>query len=110
MNTTPKTVACDQCARQFAIRVRAELTHGGEVQFFACPHCGRRYEYAFVTAEGVRLRELLDSLRTLRQRRDSKKLRGMYERALAAYQLEVQPARDSTPASTPQPFDPAHRL
>jgi hypothetical protein len=85
------------------------------VQFFVCPHCGRRYEYAFVTLEGIRLREMLSNLRTLRKQRDSEKLRALFDKTLAAYQSEVQTGRDSgrgtdaSPAPV-QSFDPAHRL
>ena len=114
MSDTPKTVTCEDCRRTFAVRAEAELQKGGELQFFTCPHCGRRYEYAFVTLDGIRLRETLNSLRTLRKQRDSEKLRALFERTLAAYQLEVQSGRDGGSAEdsapAPQPFDSAHRL
>lgn len=96
--TTPAIATCDGCARRFEIRPQAEIARGGELQFCACPHCGRRYEVAFVTLEGVRLRDLLRSIRSLRQRRDSDKLRAAYDRTLAAYQAEVHsrlPAADT---------------
>jgi len=67
------------------------------MQYFVCPHCGRRYDYAFVTLEGVRLREMLRSLRALRRQHDSAKLRTLHDNTLAAYQKEVH--RPNPPTS-----------
>lgn len=101
----PVGVTCDGCRKVFQIRNQAEPQRGGELQFFVCPHCGRRYQYAFVTVEGVRLRELLESLRRLRRQRDSDKLRSLYERTLAAYREEVQSRLE--PAAGPAAGPPA---
>lgn len=52
-----KTVRCDGCTQEFTIDVRADVGEdGGEVMYFVCPHCERRYDVARVSAEGVRLR------------------------------------------------------
>lgn len=53
----PKPVRCDGCAQGFEIDVKAQAgADGGEVMYFVCPHCAKRYEVAHVSAEGVRLR------------------------------------------------------
>lgn len=54
----PKPVRCDGCQRDFTVDVQAQAgTDGGEVMYFVCPHCEKRYEIAHVSAEGVRLRK-----------------------------------------------------
>ncbi len=88
MDTKP-TVTCDQCSRSLPIENKAERTPEGELQYFVCPHCNHRYEYAFVTREGLRLRDRMQNIDMLRKLRDSEKLRQMRIETLAAYQAEV---------------------
>jgi len=101
----PVNVTCDDCRKVFQIYNQADVVGGGELQFFVCPHCWRRYEYAYVTAEGVRLREKLESLRTLRRRHDSPELRKMCEDTLADYQKEVRSFLHPLPIQ-PDPYFP----
>ncbi len=108
MNTpapTPAVATCDDCAQLFEIRNQAEAVDGGELQFFVCPHCGRRYEYAFVTGEGVHLRGKLASLRKARSGHDSDKLRRLYDKTLADYRQEVQSRLHPLPIQ-PDPYHP----
>ena len=86
------TVTCDKCHAPFVIRNEAQQTTEGELQYFVCPHCNHRYEYAFVTTEGLRLRDQLAGIRRQRQQHDSPKLRRLHDKVLAAYQAEVRPA------------------
>lgn len=58
--TKAKTVRCDGCTQEFGIAVKADVGEdGGEVMYFVCPHCEKRYDVARVSAEGVRLRKLM---------------------------------------------------
>jgi len=54
----PKPVRCDGCTQEFTIDVKAQAGEdGGEVLYFVCPNCAKRYEIAHVSAEGVKLRK-----------------------------------------------------
>ena len=86
------TVTCDHCHQPFTIHNQAQQTPEGELQYFDCPHCAHRYEYAFVTTEGLRLRDQLDGIRRQRLQHDSARLRNLQAKVLAAYQAEVHPA------------------
>lgn len=90
--TKTATVTCDKCHAPFVIRNEAQQTPKGELQYFVCPHCNHRYEYAFVTTEGMRLRDQLADIRRQRQQHDSARLRSLQAKVLAAYQAEVHPA------------------
>jgi len=87
---TPHPIICDYCRRPFQIENKAERSLDGELQYFTCPHCQHRYEYAFVTRKGISLRDKLRNIDRLRKLRDSDKLRRIRSETLAAYQAEVQ--------------------
>jgi RNase P subunit RPR2 len=87
---TPHPIICDHCHRPFQIENKAEHSLDGELQYFTCPHCQHRYEYAFVTRKGLALRDKLHNIDRLRKVRDSERLRQKRSEVLAAYQVEVQ--------------------
>lgn len=82
-------VTCDACGLQFAISPQATAVDGGELLYFDCPHCARRYEYVFITRRGVELRRRLHEIDRLRKTHDSEALRRKRTETLAAYQAEV---------------------
>ena len=96
--TATVTVTCDQCGQPFSMWPQAVASaDGGELQHFDCPHCNHRYEVAFVTKEGLRLRDRLHNIDRLRKLRDSEKLRKMRAETLTAYQAEVHSRSPSRP-------------
>ena len=53
-------VKCDGCNKQFAIELRERpLPGGGAQQRFRCPHCGKYYVVANISALGVKIRQQL---------------------------------------------------
>ena len=57
-------IHCDNCTRRFDVVAQAEPTaDGGELQFFVCPHCQTRYDYAIISPTGLRLRAEIHALR-----------------------------------------------
>ena len=51
-------VSCDQCHKKFAIDLKERpLPGGGAEQRFCCPHCRHWYTVAFISAEGIRIRQ-----------------------------------------------------
>lgn len=71
------TVNCDKCGKPFAIDLKERpVSGGGAEQRFRCPHCRHWYYVAFITAEGIRIRQQIKSVEEqMRQRPDEETLR-----------------------------------
>lgn len=59
-----QTTTCDGCNREFQILLRyapryRDTKPVGEVASFACPNCGKAWQFAYVTQRGVRIRPRL---------------------------------------------------
>lgn len=39
-------VNCDECKKDFEIDIKTKYYYGLEIQYFVCPHCNKRYNYA----------------------------------------------------------------
>lgn len=72
-----KPVTCDACSQQFRPAIVTERATGfvesvfsprpligGEIWYFACPHCGRRYDVCHISRHGVELRRQMESVRS----------------------------------------------
>lgn len=84
-----KQVTCDKCNRQFELTPLAEQTVDGELQYFICPHCLSRYDYALVTPRGLELRAELQQLAARLKASKDTRLKARYNQTLQEYQAEV---------------------
>lgn len=61
-NRAPQ-VTCEGCTRRFTIELKERpLPGGGAQQRFKCPHCGKYYLVANISAEGVKIRQQLKGI------------------------------------------------
>lgn len=77
----PIEVRCDECGQDFGARMQAEPTpEGGELWWFRCPHCGRRYDSVRLSSRAIEIREELGRLGRRRSRRpDRERLKALYD-------------------------------
>ena len=55
-------VRCDKCSKSFAPKLKERPARaGGTEQFFRCPTCRHTYIVATITAEGVRIRQQMQT-------------------------------------------------
>lgn len=71
------TVNCDNCGNPFTVDLKERpVSGGGAEQRFRCPHCKRWFYVAFITAEGIRIRQQIKQLeQAIAQRPDDESLR-----------------------------------
>lgn len=88
-NQRMKQITCDICNQQFEPTPQAEQTADGELQYFICPHCLSRYDYALVTPRGLELRAELQQLAASLKASKDTRIKARYNLTLQAYQAEV---------------------
>ena len=58
--TTVPQATCEGCKKRFTIELKERpLPGGGAQQRFRCPHCGKYYLVANISAEGIKIRQQL---------------------------------------------------
>ncbi len=88
MNTLA-IVTCDACKQIFELSAEVEHTPEGELQFFVCPHCQHRYDYALITFAGVQLRSQMQAIKHQLKHSSDPRLQKRYNDMLSLYQTEV---------------------
>ncbi|APH22607.1 putative phage transglycosylase [Clostridium botulinum] len=41
-------VSCNKCNKDFEIEIKTKYYYKLEIQYFICPHCGKKYTYAVI--------------------------------------------------------------
>jgi hypothetical protein len=74
---------CDECKRDFPIKLRTRKNNGIEENFFTCPHCKKNY-VSFVTNKEIRRkqREIVGLRRRIARQQDPVKRDMVYQRYL----------------------------
>jgi DNA-directed RNA polymerase subunit RPC12/RpoP len=98
-------VNCDGCGKDFKFQAWAESTGAGEVSYFACPHCGRRYDVALVTPEGLRLRDLMRQVESIPGWAGNPRLRRRYATIHTKYKQQVTSLIPTSHPVAPSPSE-----
>lgn len=91
----PVVGKCDVCGVAFEVQLREEPQPGGGVKIaFECPN-GHRFEVAFISRRGVRLRDELNRLKAERNPANARQVRRLQERYEREYTgLATKQAQD----------------
>lgn len=58
-----RAVICDKCGQSFVPELKERpVSGGGAEQRFRCPHCRGWFYVAFITAEGLRIRQRIKAV------------------------------------------------
>lgn len=72
-----RQVTCDKCSQPFIPELKERPVSGGGAEMrFRCPHCRAWFYVAFITAEGLRIRQRIKVVEIeMRMQPDNKDLR-----------------------------------
>jgi len=73
-----RSVTCDKCSQPFVPDLKERpVSGGGAEQRFRCPHCRSWFYVAYITAEGLRIRQRIKAVEIqIRLQPDDEDLRG----------------------------------
>ncbi|MBN3404458.1 transglycosylase [Clostridium botulinum] len=56
-------VSCNKCNKDFEIEIKTKYYYKLEIQYFICPHCGKKYTYAVIDNHIREKRKELNSIK-----------------------------------------------